>query len=163
MRAPLLSLDSFLALRERSVFSRSQFESNFDKATCWHVRFKIWRWSNVLVLNKRHWQNIGLLGHNLRVEICLAQYYVWIGWSKVGKRYTLSCWGWVIFMRPILKWLDWLISPKRITTNPGQSAYAACSQGCIKPACVRHCSRFIFSLSASTQCFFYIPTWITFW
>ena len=30
-------------------------------------------------------------------------------------------------------------------------------------ACVRHCSRLIFSLSASAQCFFYVTTWITFW
>ena len=44
-----------LSLCQRTVFATSQLELRFDKTTCWHVRCKIWRRSDVLVLNKLHW------------------------------------------------------------------------------------------------------------
>ena len=43
-----------LFLRQRNVFSTSQLELHFDKTTCWHLRCKIWRRSDVVVLNKVH-------------------------------------------------------------------------------------------------------------
>ena len=45
----------------------------------------------------------------------------------------------------------------QITTNRGNcEAHAPSSQGCITSACVRHCTRFIFSSSPGAQCSFHL-------
>ena len=155
----IFKLSNPTSYRKQNKKQRESFPA--DAATSWSTLYAI-KWLDQ--------QKIWLLGRTLRVEIRLGQYYVWIGWSKFGLRCQVSRekskhWLKLSYLHACNIEVIWLIDFTKTNYNKSgaiMKADAACSEECVMPACVCHCSGFIFSLSASMQCFFYMQTWIMF-